>query len=96
MEMDRHSGLNARRPDLLRFAGLQLRDAGVVAFAARGTLLVAPSSCHRRESPSSYKTRLISIIFRRRVPLCTSCHDYHRRVGVSGAACRRFGGGDLP
>jgi RNA polymerase sigma-70 factor (ECF subfamily) len=41
MKPDRHSELNALRPDLLRFARLQLRDAGAAEDAVQETLLAA-------------------------------------------------------
>lgn len=62
MELDRQSELNALRPDLLRFARLQLRDAGAAEDAVQETLLAALTGSHRFESRSSYKTWLISIL----------------------------------
>jgi RNA polymerase sigma-70 factor (ECF subfamily) len=62
MEADRQSELNALRPDLLRFARLQLRDAGAAEDAVQETLLAALTGSHRFESRSSYKTWLISIL----------------------------------
>jgi RNA polymerase sigma-70 factor (TIGR02943 family) len=62
MEPDRHAELNALRPDLLRFARLQLRDAGAAEDAVQETLLAALTGSHTFESRSSYKTWLISIL----------------------------------
>lgn len=66
MELDRQAELNAEletlRPDLLRFARLQLRDAGAAEDAVQETLLAALLGSHRFESRSSYKTWLISIL----------------------------------
>jgi len=62
MEMDRQAELNALRPDLLRFARLQLRDAGAAEDAVQETMLAALLGGHRFESRSSYKTWLISIL----------------------------------
>lgn len=62
MELDRQSELNALRPDLLRFARLQLRDAGAAEDAVQETLLAALTGSHRFESRSSYKTWLIAIL----------------------------------
>ena len=62
MELDRQTELNALRPDLLRFARLQLRDAGAAEDAVQETLLAALTGGHRFESRSSYKTWLISIL----------------------------------
>ncbi|MDZ4255013.1 MAG: sigma-70 family RNA polymerase sigma factor [Sulfuritalea sp.] len=62
MDLDRQSELNALRPDLLRFARLQLRDAGAAEDAVQETLLAALTGSHRFESRSSYKTWLVSIL----------------------------------
>jgi len=70
MELDRQAELNAEletelatlRPDLLRFARLQLRDAGAAEDAVQETMLAALLGSHRFESRSSYKTWLISIL----------------------------------
>jgi len=62
MEFDRQSELNALRPDLLRFARLQLRDAGAAEDAVQETLLAALTGSHSFESRSSYKTWLIAIL----------------------------------
>jgi RNA polymerase sigma factor (sigma-70 family) len=62
MDPDRQNELNALRPDLLRFARLQLRDAGAAEDAVQETLLAALTGSHRFESRSSYKTWLISIL----------------------------------
>lgn len=62
MEPDRHAELNALRPDLLRFARLQLRDAGAAEDAVQETMVAALAGGHRFESRSSYKTWLISIL----------------------------------
>jgi len=66
MEPDRQTELNAEletlRPDLLRFARLQLRDAGAAEDAVQETMLAALLGSHRFESRSSYKTWLISIL----------------------------------
>ncbi len=62
MEPDRHSELNALRPDLLRFARLQLRDAGAAEDAVQETLLAALAGGKQFEQKSSYKTWLISIL----------------------------------
>jgi RNA polymerase sigma factor (sigma-70 family) len=62
MDLDRQSELNALRPDLLRFAHLQLREAGAAEDAVQETLLAALTGSHRFESRSSCKTWLISIL----------------------------------
>jgi RNA polymerase sigma-70 factor (ECF subfamily) len=62
MDPDRQTELNALRPDLLRFARLQLRDAGAAEDAVQETLLAALQGSHRFENRSSYKTWLISIL----------------------------------
>ena len=62
MELDRQSELNALRPDLLRFARLQLRDAGAAEDAVQETLLAALLGSQNFQSRSSYKTWLISIL----------------------------------
>ena len=62
MEPDRQNELNALRPDLLRFARLQLRDAGAAEDAVQETLLAALSGGGNFESRSSYKTWLIAIL----------------------------------
>lgn len=62
MNADRQSELNALRPDLLRFARLQLRDAGAAEDAVQETLLAALSGGGNFESRSSYKTWLIAIL----------------------------------
>ncbi|MDK9704758.1 MAG: sigma-70 family RNA polymerase sigma factor [Sulfuritalea sp.] len=62
MEFDRQAELNALRPDLLRFARLQLRDAGAAEDAVQETLLAALTGSHGFESRSSYKTWLIAIL----------------------------------
>ncbi len=62
MELDRQSELAALRPDLLRFARLQLRDAGAAEDAVQETMLAALTGSQRFESRSSYKTWLIAIL----------------------------------
>ncbi|NJD36316.1 MAG: sigma-70 family RNA polymerase sigma factor [Betaproteobacteria bacterium] len=62
MDLDRQRELNALRPDLLRFARLQLRDAGAAEDAVQETLLAALTGSQRFESRSSYKTWLNSIL----------------------------------
>jgi RNA polymerase sigma-70 factor (TIGR02943 family) len=62
MELDRQNELNALRPDLLRFARLQLRDAGAAEDAVQETMLAALTASQGFESRSSYKTWLISIL----------------------------------
>ena len=62
MDLDRQAELSALRPDLLRFARLQLRDAGAAEDAVQETLLAALVGSDRFQSRSSYKTWLISIL----------------------------------
>lgn len=62
MDQDRQNELNALRPDLLRFARLQLRDAGAAEDAVQETLLAALTGSHAFENRSSFKTWLISIL----------------------------------
>jgi RNA polymerase sigma-70 factor (TIGR02943 family) len=62
MDPDRQSELNTLRPDLLRFARLQLRDAGAAEDAVQETLLAALTGSQQFESRSSYKTWLIAIL----------------------------------
>ena len=50
MELDRQSELAALRPDLLRFARLQLRDAGAAEDAVQETMLAALTGSQRFES----------------------------------------------
>lgn len=62
MTADRHAELDALRPDLLRFARLQLRDAGAAEDAVQETLLAALAGSRNFENRSSYKTWLIAIL----------------------------------
>lgn len=62
MQQDLQTELNALRPDLLRFARLQLRDAAAAEDAVQETLLAALTGSHRFENRSSYKTWLVSIL----------------------------------
>ena len=62
MDLDRQAELNALRPDLLRFARLQLRDAAAAEDAVQETLLAALNGSHGFENRSSYKTWLVSIL----------------------------------
>ncbi len=62
MDASREAELNALRPDLLRFARLQLRDAGAAEDAVQETLLAALAGSANFASRSSYKTWLISIL----------------------------------
>lgn len=62
MDADREAELNALRPDLLRFARLQLRDAGAAEDAVQETMLAALTGNMRFEKRSSYKTWLVSIL----------------------------------
>ena len=62
MNTDRHAELNALRPDLLRFARLQLRDAGAAEDAVQETLLAALAGSQSFAHRSSYKTWLVSIL----------------------------------
>ena len=62
MNTDRHAELNSLRPDLLRFARLQLRDAGAAEDAVQETLLAALAGSQKFENRSSYKTWLLSIL----------------------------------
>ena len=62
MELDRHAELSALRPDLLRFARLQLRDAAAAEDAVQETMMAALAGSDRFESRSSYKTWLIAIL----------------------------------
>jgi len=62
MDANREAELNALRPDLLRFARLQLRDAGAAEDAVQETLLAALTGSQNFENRSSYKTWLVSIL----------------------------------
>jgi RNA polymerase sigma-70 factor (ECF subfamily) len=62
MELDRQAELNALRPDLLRFARLQLRDAAAAEDAVQETMLAALVGSQGFETRSSYKTWLIAIL----------------------------------
>jgi len=62
MDPDRQNELEALRPDLLRFARLQLRDAGAAEDAVQETLLAALAGGHAFQNRSSFKTWLISIL----------------------------------
>lgn len=62
MDSNRQAELDALRPDLLRFARLQLRDAGAAEDAVQETLLAALAGDRRFENRSAYKTWLIAIL----------------------------------
>ena len=62
MELDRQREMAALRPSRLRFARLQLRDAGDAEDAVQETILAALTGSQRFESRSSYKTWLIAIL----------------------------------
>ena len=83
MDPDRKNELNALRPDLLRFARLQLRDAGAAEDAVQETLLAALTGSHSFESRSSYKTWLISIL---RHKIIDIIRDQGREVSASSLA----------
>ena len=83
MDPDRQNELNALRPDLLRFARLQLRDAGAAEDAVQETLLAALTGGHTFESRSSYKTWLISIL---RNKIIDIIRDQGREVSASSLA----------
>jgi RNA polymerase sigma-70 factor (TIGR02943 family) len=83
MDPDRQNELNALRPDLLRFARLQLRDAGAAEDAVQETLLAALTGSHSFESRSSYKTWLISIL---RNKIIDIIRDQGREVPASSLA----------
>lgn len=88
MDLDRQSELNALRPDLLRFARLQLRDAGAAEDAVQETLLAALTGSHRFESRSSYKTWLISIL---RNKIIDTIRSQSREVSASTLAADEAG-----
>lgn len=71
------------RRDLLRFARLQLRDAGAAEDAVQETLLAALTGSHRFESRSSYKTWLISIL---RNKIIDSMRSRSREISASSLA----------
>jgi RNA polymerase sigma-70 factor (ECF subfamily) len=83
MDLDRQNELNALRPDLLRFARLQLRDAGAAEDAVQETMLAALTGSHRFESRSSYKTWLISIL---RNKIIDTIRRQSREVSASSLA----------
>ena len=83
MDLDRESELTALRPDLLRFARLQLRDAGAAEDAVQETMLAALTGSHRFESRSSYKTWLISIL---RNKIIDTIRSQSREVSASSLA----------
>jgi RNA polymerase sigma-70 factor (ECF subfamily) len=83
MDLDRQSELTALRPDLLRFARLQLRDAGAAEDAVQETMLAALTGSHRFESRSSYKTWLISIL---RNKIIDTIRRQSREVSASALA----------
>lgn len=83
MDPDRQNELNALRPDLLRFARLQLRDAGAAEDAVQETLLAALTGSHSFERRSSYKTWLISIL---RNKIIDIIRDQGREVSASSLA----------
>ena len=83
MNADRQSELNALRPDLLRFARLQLRDAGAAEDAVQETLLAALSGGGNFESRSSYKTWLIAILRNKIVDII---RNQSREVSASSLA----------
>lgn len=88
MDLDRQRELNALRPDLLRFARLQLRDAGAAEDAVQETLLAALTGSHRFESRSSYKTWLISIL---RNKIIDTIRSQSREVSASSLAADETG-----
>lgn len=92
MESDRQSALNAEleklRPDLLRFARLQLRDAGAAEDAVQETLLAAMVGGHGFENRSSYKTWLISILRNKIIDIIRS---QSREVSASSLAADEDG-----
>ncbi len=88
MDLDRQNELNALRPDLLRFARLQLRDAGAAEDAVQETLLAALTGSHRFESRSSYKTWLISIL---RNKIIDTIRSQSREVPASSLASDEAG-----
>jgi RNA polymerase sigma-70 factor (ECF subfamily) len=88
MDLDRQSELTALRPDLLRFARLQLRDAGAAEDAVQETLLAALTGSHRFESRSSYKTWLISIL---RNKIIDTIRSRSREVSASSLAADEAG-----
>jgi RNA polymerase sigma-70 factor (ECF subfamily) len=83
MDLDRQSEMTALRPDLLRFARLQLRDAGAAEDAVQETMLAALTGSHRFESRSSYKTWLISIL---RNKIIDTIRRQSREVSASSLA----------
>lgn len=88
MDLDRQNELNALRPDLLRFARLQLRDAGAAEDAVQETLLAALTGSHRFESRSSYKTWLVSIL---RNKIIDTIRSQSREVPASSLASDEAG-----
>jgi len=88
MDLDRQSELTALRPDLLRFARLQLRDAAAAEDAVQETLLAALTGSHRFESRSSYKTWLISIL---RNKIIDTIRSQSREVSASSLATDEAG-----
>ena len=58
MDPDRQTELNALRPDLLRFARLQLRDASAAEDAVQETLLAALQGSNRFEIRTIQSRRL--------------------------------------
>ena len=83
MEPDRQAELQALRPDLLRFARLQLRDSAAAEDAVQETLVAALAGSHRFESRSSYKTWLISIL---RNKIIDTIRSQRREVAASALA----------
>lgn len=62
MDDDRQAELEALRPDLVRFARLQLRDAGAAEDAVQETLVAALAGSRSFENRSAFKTWLIAIL----------------------------------
>jgi RNA polymerase sigma-70 factor (ECF subfamily) len=83
MDLDRQSEMTALRPDLLRFARLQLRDAGAAEDAVQETMLAALTGSHSFESRASYKTWLISIL---RNKIIDTIRRQSREVSASSLA----------
>ncbi|MCF8152020.1 MAG: sigma-70 family RNA polymerase sigma factor [Burkholderiaceae bacterium] len=81
MDLDRQAELSALRPDLLRFARLQLRDAGAAEDAVQETMLAALVGSDRFQSRSSYKTWLISILRNKIIDIIRS---QSREISASG------------
>ncbi len=83
MTADHRQELEALRPDLLRFARLQLRDAAAAEDAVQETLLAALAAADSFGSRAAYKTWLIAIL---RNKIVDHLRSHRREISASELA----------